>query len=74
MTKQFHILHEVALFKNGRESIEEDPRSSRPIIQGLPKTTLKPKSKDRVFIHFLVNEEAINTRSYNRNCFGPLNS
>ena len=33
---------------------------------------MKPKSKGKVFIHFLVNEEAINTRSYIRNCFGPL--
>jgi hypothetical protein len=33
---------------------------------------MKSKSKSRVFIHFLVNEEAINTRSYIRNCFGPL--
>jgi hypothetical protein len=43
-------------------------------LQAVFKTTMKPKSKGKVFIHFLVNEEAINTRSYIRNCFGPLTS
>ncbi len=60
--------------KWNRIEIEDDPRSSRPILQGLLKTTLKPKSKGRVIIHILVNEEALNTRSYNRNCFGLLNA
>jgi hypothetical protein len=43
-------------------------------LQRLLRTTMKSKSKGKVFIHFLVNEEAINARSYIRNCFGPLTS
>ena len=52
----------VALFKKGRQSIEDDPTEAAQ-LQGLLKTILKPKSKGSVSIHFLVNEEAINTRS-----------
>ena len=49
----------VALFKNGRQSIEDEPAQAAQ-LQGLLKTILKPKSKGRVSIHFLLNEEAIN--------------
>ncbi len=44
-------------------------------LQGLSRQILKPKSKGRVFIHFLVNEETfLNTRSFIRNCFGRFTS
>ena len=52
--------HLVALLKKSRESIEDEPRSGRPIT-GLSRQNSKPKSKGRPFIHFLVNEEASNT-------------
>jgi hypothetical protein len=56
----------------GNQSKMTPARSAQ--LQGLLKTNMKPKSKGKVFIHFLVNDVAINTRSYIRNCFGRLTS
>jgi len=75
MTKSFHTLQELtgplSLKMEGNQSKMRPARLAQ--LQGLSRQNLKPKSKGRVF-HFLVNEEAKNTRTYIRNFFGRFAS
>jgi hypothetical protein len=63
MTKHLHILQELtglhSLKMVGNESKMNPAQAAQ--LQGLSRQFSEPKSKGRVFIHFLVNEVALNT-------------
>ena len=63
MTKYSHILQELtgahSLKMVGNQSKMNPAQAAQ--LQGLSRQNSKPKSKGRLFIHFLVNEEASNT-------------
>jgi hypothetical protein len=63
MTKHFHIVQELtrshSLKMVGNQSKMNPAQAAQ--LQGLSRQNSKLKSKGRLFIHFLVNEEASNT-------------